>query len=256
MHPGFPTLWIIPLAALLGGLVGFLLHGFVFGFRLRQAEKGSFSGPPKAKTSSPPSSVRPIAPVDPPPIDPRLLAQSETAQAIHHEAMGNLPLAHEHFLKALGLFESVNDIEGVLHACELLASLHTSLNDADGAQTYWRYALSLATSAGRRAEEARLLSRLGLMAVERGDWNQAEQLLGEALHLEEGRGDKDITARLAGSMGTIEEQQGHFALAVDYWEQALRLTPEGSAFAALCSEALGRLKQGSQETFHQSSANG
>lgn len=234
MFLGSTTFWIIFLSTLLGGLAGFLLHGFLFGFRLK-----------------PDLPAQPAGPVGPPLMDPRLQAQSETAQAIHHEAMGNLPLARDHFLKALGLFESVNDIEGVLHACELLASLHASLNDADGVQTYWRYALALATSAGRREEKARLLSRLGFMAVDRGDWTEAEQLLGEVLRLEEDLGDAHGVAGLASTLGTLEEQKGHFALAIEYWDQALRLAPKGSILADLCGEALGRLNRGREEIFHK-----
>ncbi|MBE1237313.1 hypothetical protein IHV25_06595 [Phaeovibrio sulfidiphilus] len=203
---------------------------------------GPKSGARRSAAVGPASLQLPEPPPLPARVDPADVARSHTARAVHHEAEGEIPQARDHFLKALSLYESAGDVHGVLHTCDLLASLHVSARDVAGAETYWRYALSLATARGLRTREISLLGRLGLAAAGDGRWDDARELLGEALKMEEAAWGIPVTDQPDGPPGHHGASRSLPDTALAFLERAAGLAPEGSEFARYCAGVLERVR--------------
>nr|WP_242465185.1 hypothetical protein [Rhodospirillum rubrum] len=173
------------------------------------------------------------------------LARSRALGGRLREIQGDPEAAHGAYLAALDLYEGMDDHDGVVATCDLLAMIHARADDPEGAEAYWRYGLTLVTETGNRVEEARLLGRLGAVALYREDWQGAEDVLGEALALEERLGNLAAAGAISADLGRLEEGRERPNEALAHWRRATSLLIEAGEsegeLARTCAEAVLRL---------------
>jgi class 3 adenylate cyclase/tetratricopeptide (TPR) repeat protein len=129
--------------------------------------------------------------------------------------------------RALALCNHQTDIELMIDAYLLLASAHWRLGRLVEAMQIGRTCLQLARGPGVRLQEGRVLSVMGMVAIEQNDHTSADEYLTEAVFIGREVGNSDLEAKalnnLAMSAGFL---QGDFALARDYYEQAYAIMHE------------------------------
>jgi predicted ATPase/class 3 adenylate cyclase len=153
--------------------------------------------------------------------DQQRLAKVEVKRAYYCYGVSDYHAAIDGSKRALNLTDDKADIEIVIDAYLLLLSAYMRLGNLNEALQIGRTCLQLAHDSGLRLQEGRVLSMMGLVAIEQADHQSADEYLTKAVHIARKVRNTDLEAKalnnLAMSVGFL---QGDFALARDYYEQA------------------------------------
>ncbi|MGB1026820.1 MAG: tetratricopeptide repeat protein, partial [Rhodospirillaceae bacterium] len=129
-------------------------------------------------------------------VGPKLRANAITAEA--HRQLGamredsELPEAHDHFTTALELFEAAVDKTGIAQVADHLALMHARLEDAAGAEAYYRYALAQRERSGDRETTVKTLNHLAAVVDHQDRRREAQELVERALTLAKGLKNKTL----------------------------------------------------------------
>ena len=78
--------------------------------------------------------------------------------------------------ESLEIFRQLNDMEGMIFGYNLLGELYRNMGNYDEAKTYYEQCLQLAQKSGDILREGTLYGNLGILAYQRGDFQDAETL--------------------------------------------------------------------------------
>lgn len=109
------------------------------------------------------------------------------------------------------------------YALDALGSFAHFLRMPDDVQAWYEESLALSESLGDRAGRREVLGDLGMMCVERGDFDQAQRVLDEALALARGLGHAATVASSLFFLGQLAYAQGRSERAGELWEEGLHL---------------------------------
>jgi len=153
------------------------------------------------------------------------LLNSLKKKANYHYVVGEYPPTIEIASQAIALTQTVEDGDSKLYI--LWSSALLRIGKPDEAMQQAHAGLQLARSSGRRADEARLLTVMGLIALEQKDPGVAHDYLEESLfiarELKERRLELYALNNLAISQGSVK---GNYVLAGEYYGQSYKIAKE------------------------------
>ena len=153
--------------------------------------------------------------------DKQRLAKVEVKKAYYYyHGLSDYQRVIRHSERALALSDTSIGIEIVIDAYLLLSSAHWRLGSLYEAMQIGKTCLELARSSGERLQEGRVLSVLGMVAVEQNDYESAQHYLVTAVHIAREIRNTDLEGRALNNLAmSASVLRGDFALARDYYEQ-------------------------------------
>ena len=160
--------------------------------------------------------------------DPQRTAKVEVMNAYYYYyAVSDYHAVIQRSERVLNLLDEDGGIEIVIDAYLLLSSAHLQLGNLEQAMQVGGTCLQLARDAGERLQEGRILSVMGLVAIEQNKHDFARQCLTEAVLIARAVRNTDLEGKALNNLGmTAGYLQGDFALAHDYYEQAYAIMHE------------------------------
>jgi tetratricopeptide (TPR) repeat protein len=160
--------------------------------------------------------------------DPQRTAKVEVMTAYYYYyAVSDYHAVIQRSERVLNLIDEDRSIEIVIDAYLLLSSAHLQLGNLDEAMQIGRTCLKLARDAGERLQEGRVLSVMGLVAIEQNKHDFARECLTEAVLIAREVRNTDLEGKALNNLGMSAGYiQGDFALARDYYEQAYAIMHE------------------------------
>ena len=131
-----------------------------------------------------------------------LLDLSEKQNPENHE------LAIETAKKALALFQSIGDQEGIGNTCVYLGGYYFALNRWSEATHYYESALQIWRQRNDVVNEAQMLIHLGFVESRQGEWINAFSYLTQAQNLIDNQPDPATLARIAAGMAYVFDVSG------------------------------------------------
>ena len=126
----------------------------------------------------------------------------------------------EHSEQALNLSNESTSDETMIEASILLSSAHWRLGNLDRAMQIGKNCLKLARDSGKRLLEGRVLSVLGMVAIEQNDNDSAQDYLTTAVLIAREIRNTDLEGRALNNLAmSASLLRGDFALARDYFEE-------------------------------------
>jgi len=160
--------------------------------------------------------------------DPQRTAKVEVMTAYYYYyAVSDYHAVIQRSERVLNLIDKDRSIEIVIDAYLLLSSAHLQLGNLDEAMQIGRTCLKLARDAGERLQEGRVLSVMGLVAIEQNKHDFARECLTEAVLIGREVRNTDLEGKALNNLGMSAGYiQGDFALARDYYDQAYAIMHE------------------------------
>ncbi len=137
-----------------------------------------------------------------------------------------LDSAHEYFLRALKLFEKLNDGEGATRQYINIGLLYADMGDTDAALEALKKALSKAQNSPNKRHIASIFSSIANVYYLIDDFGNALEFNHNALAYAVESNAKDYQASIIGNIGVIYMKQGIFGKAYEYFSQALAINEE------------------------------
>lgn len=148
-----------------------------------------------------------------------VLSALASFQLLQGESVTAIDTAH----KSLALAESEKNNPEMIRALIVLGDINCSLDDYSRAYSQYDRALVMAREASDRWHEAKLLSRLGHLAHNRGDLSGADRLLNQSLLLWHAQSHQSGVAGVLQRLAQVELMRGRAERANDYARQSLNL---------------------------------
>jgi CHAT domain-containing protein/Tfp pilus assembly protein PilF len=157
--------------------------------------------------------------------DRRGLAQALSNIGVVHGAQSDYAQALPFLEQGLKLAEELNDKTTIGFALNGLGNLHRLTGNIELALDFLGRSLKLAEELGNQTSTAIALFNLGSAYLTLGDHTQALS------HYERGLAlvpptDKDLRQAILQGLGVLHRRQGNYELALDYYQQSLRLAEE------------------------------
>ncbi|MCB9449836.1 MAG: tetratricopeptide repeat protein [Anaerolineaceae bacterium] len=149
----------------------------------------------------------------------RLLMQIGEQQVNHQ--MENEAIAT--YGEALGVYESLEDEEGILRTLDTLSTLEVKTDNLGAAVLHATRGLTLAENLGEAETQMHLYRTLGDARQQQGESNDATRAFGQALEIARTRGDSQNEALILYRLGYAQLDDNDATTASDTWEQALQL---------------------------------
>lgn len=175
--------------------------------------------------------------------DPQRMAKVEVKNAYYYyHGLSDYQTVIRHAERALHLSTRSTDLEIFIDAYLLLSSSYWRLGNLEEGLQIGGTCLRLAQNAGERLQEGRVLSVLGMVAVEQNDYDSAQHYLTTAVQIAREIRNTDLEGRALNNLAMLASAlQGDFALARDYFEQSYFLMHERGDRAA---EGVGMVNLG------------
>jgi predicted ATPase len=160
--------------------------------------------------------------------DPRRTAKVEVMNAYYYYyAVSDYHAVIQRAERVLNLLGEDRSLEIIIDAYLLLSSAHLQLGNLEEAMQVGVTCLQLARDAGEPVQEGRILSVMGLVALEQNKHDFARECLTEAVLIARAVRNTDLEGKALNNLGmTAGYIQGDFALARDYYEQAYAIMHE------------------------------
>ena len=159
--------------------------------------------------------------------DRKCMARVESMYSYYCYALGEYPAVIEHSIQAMDLIKDTRAIEIGIDTFRVWSAALLRLGKLDEAMQRAKEELQFARDAGKRLEEGRALSGMGLIELERMEPVLANEYLMDAVRIAREIRNTDLEAKALNNLailaGTI---QGDFLLARDYYEQAYAIMRE------------------------------
>ncbi len=178
---------------------------------------------------------------------PQGIADSLVNTSHYHVRFAQYVLANEEGLKALALYEQLNDHAGQADALQILCWAQENLDNYSEAVELGQRARKLAQEIGNRTLEALALHRLGNNYKRSNNYELAITVYGEALALDRVLGDEENQGIVLTSMALTYLAAEQYDQAVHYAQQALQLGEILEASKGFAYVVLGGVHKGRQE---------
>ena len=140
--------------------------------------------------------------------------------------LSQYPIAMDHLLNALGLFETVGDSQSQMLVLNRLAIVHLELSEIDKALQRFDQALTLARNSGNNERAAAILGNMGIVHARRGDHLKAIEFYTRSIEVPGADQDPRKIAIFQNNIAVQYARQGDFESALDHYLQALPLLEE------------------------------
>lgn len=127
------------------------------------------------------------------------------------------------YSEALGVYESLENQEGILHTLDTLSTLEMKTENSGAAVLHATRGLSLAESLGDDETRMHLYRTLGDVRQQQGESGEAVRAFSQALEIARQRGDNQNEAIILYRLGYAQLDDSDPSTASDTWEQALQL---------------------------------
>jgi tetratricopeptide (TPR) repeat protein len=151
--------------------------------------------------------------------DPQRTARVEVMNAYYHYyAVSDYHAVIQRSERVLNLLDEDRSIEIVLDAYLLLSSAHWQLGNLEEAMQVGGTCLQLARDAGERLQEGRMLSVMGLVALEQNKHDFARECLTEAVLIARAVRNTDLEGKALNNLGMTTLHSSVFALSRLLWQ--------------------------------------
>ncbi len=120
----------------------------------------------------------------------------------------------------------IGDRSGEAKSLGSLGNIALQRGEFDAAEEYHERSLSIKQEIGDRSGEAKSLGSLGTIARDRGEFDAAEEYHDRSLSIEQEIGDRSGEAKILHSLGIIALQRGEFETAKNHYQSALAIFAE------------------------------
>ncbi|MDX6500806.1 MAG: hypothetical protein QOG23_4066 [Blastocatellia bacterium] len=151
-------------------------------------------------------------------------AQSLVELGATYYPLSEFPKAQNCAERALQIWRELNDKKGEATALIGLGEIQMRLGKSKEATTALENAAGLWRDLGSPADQATALVDLNFLSIRQGEWQKALSLLGQAQNLiQEKEAEPYLAGQIANSFGEVYEVYGKLEIALDYYEQAVKL---------------------------------
>lgn len=158
------------------------------------------------------------------------------------EERGDYPAALDAFQRAFQGWQRAGDAHGGAQALNNIGFAHYQLGAYNDAQVYWQQAAEAYDALGSQTGAVRTAQNLGLLAMARGDWQQARRRLEASLADAERHQMPEEAAVSRRNLAELELQQGHVAAALAQVERAEMLFRQRQDQRGIADVALLRVQ--------------
>ncbi len=156
--------------------------------------------------------------------DPALMARHHASRGHFQVLLGDYPAAWIALQEAIRIFESIHDQQGVTHCHKDLATLYFRQGDYEQAETYITRSMVMIDDPSKLDNQ--LVMSLALIRMNQGRYVEAEQLLYNDLLVRHQTGEKQSLISLYTNLGIVQNEMGHFDVALKNLEKGLQLAEE------------------------------
>lgn len=157
---------------------------------------------------------------------PALEAKAILFQGVGIYFQGNHDKALEQYLRALKLYESIQDKQGMAIVLNELGTLYKKQNDLDKSQQSFQQALDLSTAITDSVQIANSMNNLGIVYELRKDFDKAMDLYLKSAVIKEKLNDKNGVCYNLDNIGHLLGLTGKYDEARIYFDQAIALRKE------------------------------
>ncbi len=143
-----------------------------------------------------------------------------------YHAQSDYPKALEYGLKALKIFEETGNKNGVSSTLVNIGAYYSAQANYPKALDYDFKALTVSVELGNKQLEAVITGNIGNLYYRQGDTAKKMEYDLKSLKMFEELGDKRNTARTLGNMGDIFRTQGNYRQALEYLSKALKINED------------------------------
>ncbi|KYK35208.1 MAG: hypothetical protein AYK19_10965 [Theionarchaea archaeon DG-70-1] len=136
-------------------------------------------------------------------------------------AQGNYTEAKKYYKESLGLFEKLEDKDGIAASLHQLGNLHYLQGNYKEAEKLYKESLDIKKNLGDTAGIARSLHQLGRIHEVRGEYAEAETLYKESLDIAKNLGDTAGIASSLHQLAMIHQVRGEYAEAETLYKESL-----------------------------------
>ncbi|MDO9186806.1 MAG: tetratricopeptide repeat protein [Bacteroidia bacterium] len=154
------------------------------------------------------------------------LANTYNILGIIYYYQGDYLKTLEFWLKALNIYEELNDQIGMAKQIGNIAIIYNDQADYPKALDYGFKALKMAKEQGNTNHVSIWLGNIGSVYRDLGDFPKALDYYFKALKMKESLGNKAEIANTLGNIGKVYENQGYFDKALEYYFKALKIANE------------------------------
>ncbi|MCF6279667.1 MAG: tetratricopeptide repeat protein [Flavobacteriaceae bacterium] len=153
-------------------------------------------------------------------------AKSFVRLSHNHRRNSELNEAERDALKALKLYEEINDQAGINASHTALGNVAYYKNDVDKALTYYRKVLNYSKKKGNLKQQAFMLNNIGMISYSKGNLDDALTFFKKSHALRKQLGQKKLGLRALNNIGAICLNQGKYTEALKYFKQCLSIHRE------------------------------
>jgi serine phosphatase RsbU (regulator of sigma subunit)/Tfp pilus assembly protein PilF len=154
------------------------------------------------------------------------LANTYNILGIIYYYQGDYLKTLEFWLKALNIYEELNDQIGMAKQIGNIAIIYNDQADYPKALDYGFKALKMAKEQGNTNHVSIWLGNIGSVYRDLGDFPKALDYYFKALEMKESLGNKAEIANTLGNIGKVYEKLGDFKKSLDYYFKALKIANE------------------------------
>src|SRR5262245_36443322 len=152
-------------------------------------------------------------------VTPSLTAADHLAEARAAERDGRIQAAMVGYETAIATAERTGELATLAESLRRISVIHHQQNEPDRSRELCRRCYATSLPLGDRTLAASALNTLGAVEFERGQMQQARELLGEALEL--GGARPDLRSRIEQNLGIIATIQGDHGAALGHYRSSL-----------------------------------
>ncbi|MCD4701011.1 MAG: tetratricopeptide repeat protein, partial [Candidatus Aegiribacteria sp.] len=135
-------------------------------------------------------------------------------------------LAIDQHLKALAIFEEIDDRNRIAHSLNSIGVIFRKRNNLERAEEYYRKALRIREETGDLAGLSMSYNNMGILAKEKGDLERALDYHNKSLKLKEELGDKLGISVSYSNIGDIQMELKEYTSALEYYRKSLSIVEE------------------------------
>lgn len=177
-----------------------------------------------------------------PDLDDVVRGRALNSRALFALNEGKYELARDSYHESYTLWQRLGNLLRQATVLINLGALHYELHEYEQAETHLQTAVVLCEQAGERHYHAIACNELGLVARDRGRWDEALRWLHQAAAFFEREGPPDYLGRVMSNLGEIELLCGQYATASGHFAAALEHMAS-RAYAIDANLNLGLLQQ-------------
>lgn len=156
-------------------------------------------------------------------------AQVLNISGVLYGRTGNFDSATSCFLSALRHYESTNNKKGIITSLINLGTASEMAHNLDRALEYYDRAIALAETIKNNVDLPGLYNNRGVVLCQKGEFEASIPVFQKAASLSEAQNLTSVTALTYTNQGNLYKELNKPKIALDYYERALKITPESMA---------------------------